>query len=292
MKILWITTFRSFGISSKNDNVQKKFLRSLEDLKQDITLAVTIFNEKNIKKNINKFKFKKKFFVNKKKLPHKSRYSQSISMENALNLCDKKKFELIVWSTADLQVPKNFIVKIKKEINYENCSTVFPLHYVDSEGKIELYPSNYGLDIFIFRIKDDKKIILLKKLIMQCPNYDWGCYEHFLTSVSDILSIKKVNIQEDLVLKKFNNDRVTFNETRNKEIRSWRINQKYLIKYLKKNKLSILYANGSIYYLIYKFFSFTSLNWKLSIIYIKLLFKLIKVLIIKIKSNLLQKIYN
>ena len=69
MKILWITTFRSFGISSKNDNVQKKFLRSLEDLKQDITLAVTIFNEKNIKKNINKFKFKKKFFINKKKTP-------------------------------------------------------------------------------------------------------------------------------------------------------------------------------------------------------------------------------
>ena len=56
MKILWVTTFRSFGISLKNDNVQKKFLRSLENLNQNITLAITIFNEKNIKKNI-KLKF-------------------------------------------------------------------------------------------------------------------------------------------------------------------------------------------------------------------------------------------
>ena len=56
MKILWITTFRSFGISKKNDAVQKKFLNDLNKLNSDITLSVTIFNEKNVKK---KYFFKK-----------------------------------------------------------------------------------------------------------------------------------------------------------------------------------------------------------------------------------------
>ena len=50
MKILWVTTFRSFGISNKNDILQKKFLKNLQNLKCEITLSVTIFNELNVKK--------------------------------------------------------------------------------------------------------------------------------------------------------------------------------------------------------------------------------------------------
>ena len=46
MKILWITTFRSFGISKKNDAVQKKFLNDLSKLNSDITLSVTYLMKK------------------------------------------------------------------------------------------------------------------------------------------------------------------------------------------------------------------------------------------------------
>ena len=33
-----------------------------------------------------------------------------------------------------------------------------------------------------------------KKIINQCPNYGWGCYEHFFSSISDALNIRYINI--------------------------------------------------------------------------------------------------
>ena len=89
MKILWITTFRSFGISKKNDNVQKKFLNDIKRLSAEITLSVTIFNEFNVEKNVNIKGLNPVFFKNSKNLLHNSKYSQSICMENAMKLLDK-----------------------------------------------------------------------------------------------------------------------------------------------------------------------------------------------------------
>ena len=76
-----------------------------------------------------------------------------------------------------------------------------------------------------------------------------------------------------LKIKKYNNDRNAFNDFREHEIKSWRINQRYLLKYLKNNKLSELYATGSMFYLIFKFFNFQELNLRSIIIYTKIFFK-------------------
>ena len=117
MKILWITTFRSFGISKKNDAVQKKFLNDLSKLNSDITLSVTIFNEKNVKK-IFLQKNQNYFFKNKNKLLHNSKYSQSICMQNAMTILDDT-FDFIIWSTADITIPKILLIKsilLKKKI--------------------------------------------------------------------------------------------------------------------------------------------------------------------------------
>ena len=273
MKILWITTFRSFGVSKKNDAVQKKFFNDICKLKCDITLSVTIFNEKNVKKNISSKKIKTIFFKNKKKLLHNSKYSQSICMQNAMSLLDNT-FDCIIWSTADITIPKNFFNKINSFNEKNILMTTFPIHFVDSQNNISSFSSNWGLDLFILKINSKKKILKFKKMINQCPNYGWGCYEHFFSSISEALNIKYINICKNLVIKKYMNDRKAFNEVRENEIISWKINQNYLIKFLKKNNLSKLYATGSMYYLIYKFFNFTELNFRSIIIYCKIILKI------------------
>ena len=273
MKILWVTTFRSFGISKKNDDLQKKFIKNLQKLKCEITLSVTIFNELNIKKNVNVKGINTIFFKNKKKLLHDSKYSQSICMENAMKIFNEN-YDCIIWSTADIIIPQNLINKINSYKEKNILMTAFPMFYVNSKNQINSYSSNWGLDLFILKIDSKEKIRKLKKIISQCPNFGWGCYEHFFSSISDALNIKFINVCKNLVIKKYNNDRNAFNDFRKNEIISWKINQKYLIKYLKKNNLNVLYATGSMYYLIYKFFYFKEINFRLFIIYLKIFFNL------------------
>ncbi len=287
MKILWVTTFRSFGISKKNDVLQKKFLKNLQKLKCKITLSVTIFNEVNVKKNVNVKGIDTFFFKNKKKLPHNSKYSQSICMQNAMKLFDKN-YDCIIWSTADISIPTNLINKILSYKEKNILMTVFPMFYVSSENQINSYSSNWGLDLFILKIRSKEKVKKLKKIINECPNFGWGCYEHFFSSFSDALNIKFINICKDLVIKKYNNDRNAFNDFRKNEIISWKINQKYLLKYLKKNNLSYFFATGSMYYLIFKFFNFKEINFRLFVIYLKI----ILLLPINLIRYLSKKIFN
>ena len=273
MKVLWVTTFRSFGISKKNDILQKKFLKDLQKLNCKIKLSVTIFNEVNIKKNVSVKGIDTVFFKNKKKLPYNSKYSQSICMQNAMKLFEEN-YDCIIWSTADISIPPNLVDKIQSYREKDILMTVFPMHYVSSQNKIDSYSSNWGLDLFILKINTKEKVRKLKKIIIQCPNFGWGCYEHFFSSISDALNIRFINICKNLVIKKYNNDRKAFNDFRKNEIISWKMNQKYLLKYLRKNNLSDLFATGSMYYLIYKFFNLREMNYRLLLIYFKIFLKL------------------
>lgn len=275
MNILWVTTFRSFGISKKNDKLQNRFLNDIKKLKCNVTLSVTIFNEINVEKNLKNSSLKTKIFKNKKKLKHNSKYSQSICMKNAMTIYNRN-YDYLIWSTADITIPKNFTNKINSIGDNNILMTVFPMYYVNSKNIISSYSTNWGLDLFILKIKSLKKITQIKKLIKQCPNYGWGCYEHYFSSIADALKIRYINLCKNLIIKKYNNDRDVFNDLRENEIKSWKINQNYLIKFLEKNSLSKLYATGSMYYLIYKFFNIRELNLRLLIIYIKILIKLPK----------------
>ena len=66
---------------------------------------------------------------------------------------------------------------------------------------------------------------------------------------------------------KYENDFESFSEDRNWQIESWKENQRYLLNFLRENKLSELYAYGSYYYLLYKVFNFRDLNFKLLLSY-------------------------
>ena len=199
-------------------------------------------------------------------------------MKNAMKLFDES-YDCIIWSTADISIPRNLINKIRSYKEKNILMTVFPMYYVSSKNQISSYSSNWGLDLFILKISSKEKVKKLKRIINECPNFGWGCYEHFFSSISDALNIKYINICKNLIIKKYNNDRNAFNDFRNNEIISWKINQRYLLNYLKKNNLNNLFAKGSMYYLIYKFFNFKEMNFRLIIIYFKIVFKLPIVLI-------------
>lgn len=274
MKLLWVTTFRSFNISSENDDVQHNFLKSLEYHKKNIDLCVTTFKEKNVTKNLNYYKIKKYIFNNKHKLIYFSKYSQSICMTNAMQILKKKQYDYLVWSTADIIIPKNLIKVLNKYFNNNAIFTVFPQYQINGK-KYEKYPDNFGLDIFI--IKNNKESIkVLSSLIKTCKNYGWGCYEHFLSSIHEVLQVKFINLFKHIKIFKYDNDRIAFNDTRKNEIKSWRQNQKFLINYLKINKLSTFYATGSMYYLLYKLFRIQDQNFTSIISHIKILFRLCK----------------
>ena len=68
---------------------------------------------------------------------------------------------------------------------------------------------------------------------------------------------------------KFENDFKTINENRDWQVKSWKKNQKYFVNFLKKNSLSLLYAYGSYYYLLFKIFKLRDFNFNLMIVYLK-----------------------
>ena len=68
---------------------------------------------------------------------------------------------------------------------------------------------------------------------------------------------------------RFENNFSETKEDRSWQINSWPQNKIYLIAFLKRHNLSLLYAKGSYYYLLYKIFNFKDFNLRLLIIYTK-----------------------
>jgi len=90
--------------------------------------------------------------------------------------------------------------------------------------------------------------------------------------------IKKMDIV------KFENNYESVQEDRSWQINSWFENQKFLIIFLKKNNLSVLYAKGSYYYLLYKIFNLNEINFRLFVIYLKTFLISLPKSIVKIKN--------
>ena len=96
-------------------------------------------------------------------------------------------------------------------------------------------------------------------------------FEHYLFSLSELFKLKKRNLRT--VCKITKKENVSRNSSSN--LISWKSNKIILEKMLKKNNLSNLYANGSMYYLAYKLINIKNLNFELIFIYFKLLIKFI-----------------
>jgi hypothetical protein len=274
MKLLWWTSFRSFGISGDNDNTQRIFLNSIKNL-NNTTLIVSQFGEKGVKKNLKSHKVKFIFKNgNTNILPPGQKFSNQVMCHNALvEYCKKgSTYDCLVYSTCDIIVPENLIkvlniIKLKNFIAY-----VFP-NVLVKNGKLlkNIFPL-YGIDLIVFKLNKNlaKKFL---KLNYDWEQYGWGINEHYLMSMKQALDLPSVNLWKYMDIIKFENDYTGLNESRARQISDWDRNKNYLLKFLKKNKLSTLWANGSYYYIILKHFSLKFLNFRLLLNYVLLYFQ-------------------
>ena len=106
------------------------------------------------------------------------------------------------------------------------------------------------------------------KILNKYPNYNWGMFEHYLFSLSELFKLKR-NLR---TVCKITKENVSRNSSSN--LISWKSNKIILEKMLKKIIFQI-YANGSMYYLAYKLINIKNLNFELIFIYFKLLIKFI-----------------
>lgn len=271
MKFLWSTSFRSFGKSSSNDNIQRNFLSSLASKKFNLTLFVTQFGEIGIEDEIKNYQINYKLKDAKNNIPINKKYSNQRMFKYSLEEFIKGDYEYYVHSTADLILPFNLIENLAKFKNNNKLFFIFPNTLI-ANGKI-INPNSpiFGIDIFIFKMDKIKAKIFLD-LVEDWEQYDWGIVDNFLISVADKINLSFVNLYKSSNIIKFENDFSSFNENISWQKNSWTENKVYFLKFLKKNKMSTLYANGSYYYLAYKFFQIKDLNLNLLICYIKLFF--------------------
>ena len=270
MKALWWTSFRSFGVSNDNDNTQNIFLNSIKNYKSNITLIVTQFGEKNVKKTLARhdinFIFKE---YPKKKLPIGERFSNKIMCENALQEYCKKSsdYHYLIYSTCDIIAPNNLLEELKN-IEYKNfMAYVFPNTLIKNGKLFNKINPIYGVDIIIFKIdkKIARKFLTLNK---DWEQYGWGINENYFMCMKDALNIPSVNLWKKMDVIKFENDFKSFNETRKNQIIEWDKNNKYFIRFLKKNNLSLFWSKGSYYYLILRHFNFRLLSLSLFLKYL------------------------
>ena len=285
MKALWLVSFRPVGKSKNVDINQDKFLESINSINFDITLSVTQFDEKNVKEFVKSKKIKN-FYKNipKNNLPLNKKYSNKLMLDNALSQYIEGDFQYLIYSTADIIVPKNLFEILSKKSENNLCSFIYPnTHVTNGVIKSSFWP-HYGIDLIIFKISKDKAL-KFKDIIKSYNQYDWGIVENFFISCSEALQLPKENLFKYIKVKKFDNDPQTFVEDRDWQVKSWKENQIYFLNFLKENNLSKWYAYGSYYYLLFKIFNFKDLNFKLLLSYLIFYpYNLIKKIIMEIKK--------
>ena len=288
MSILWMTSLRPIGKSIENDEIQNLFVESLKNINAKISLSLTQFDDQGVEEYISKQDIKT-FFINfeKKKLPMGTKYSNKVMLENAVDQYLKYNFEYLVYSTADILVPKNvflFVDKIKEKLGNSKsfCALIYPNILKKNGIIISDTTPLYGIDFFIFKITKEEAL-KLKKSIESWDQYDWGINDNFYVSVCELLDLPIYNLYKDNKLIKIENDFKTIKEDREWQTISWNKNKKYFINFLKSNNLSLLYAYGSYYYVLYKIFRLKDFNFKLMIVYIKFL--------IQIPLHLINKVF-
>ena len=282
MKTLWLVSFRPIGKSKVNDTYQSIFVDSVKSLEKDITFSLTQFDEQNVKKFIDD-KNIKSFYTNisKKELPNNKKYSNKLMLDNALSqFLDNDNFDYLIYSTADIIVPNNLFQALSKISEKNFCALIYPnTHITNGIVKNNFWP-HFGIDLIVFKISKEKAL-KFQEIIKPYKQYDWGINENFYIAASEALNLKRFNIFKHCNVMKFDNDFAAFTEDRNWQIKSWKENQGYLLDFLKYNNLSQLYAYGSYYYLILKFFRFRDLNFNLLLSYL-----------IFYPYNLFKKIFN
>ena len=269
MKILWQVSFRPLNKSRINNEVQNTFINNIRKYDADITFCVTQFDDYGVKKFLKKKKIKMKYFnYPKRKLPKNVKYSNSIMLKNSLKYYLKNNYDYFIFSNADVILSKKIIkiLKLVKEDNY--MGFIYPNILIKNGKQESSFKPHFGIDFIAFRLSVDKAKQFLKYL-NSYKQYNWGVIDNFYISIGDALNLKSENLFKKINLYKVENKFSDFKENREWQIDSWKKNNYYFKKFLKKNNLPNLYATGSYYYLLFKVFKFKDMNLKLFLIYLR-----------------------
>lgn len=266
-KFLIAATFRDFNKKDKNYFDQIRYVKKiLKYNKLNIKFAITQFNEKKVKKILNIIPHDKLFYF-KERIPKKYRWSHSKVLINGLKVFNKNDFDYIIWSSTDILINKDIFLFLKNN-DMPKIYTFFP-----NINKEKYNKTFFGMDFFAFKISK-KNATLLIKILKKYPNYNWGIFEHFLFSFSDLLNLQIENLFSNGKIFKFDNNKKQ--DVLDWQKKSWLKNQIIFEKFLKKNRISLLYSKGSMYYLLYRLFNLRKLNRNLILIYLKLIYFFLK----------------
>ena len=271
MKLLIATSFRPFGFSKNNDSYQQIFLNSLKNLNCDLTICTTQFDDDGVQEVLKSSGINYIYNnISRHSLPEGKKYSNQIVFKKALQEFCKidSNYDFFLYSCSDILLPANLKDVLLEQKNTMSVYLVYPNTLIKNGKILSYYNAIYGIDLIIFRL-DKSKAHFFLKIIEDWKQYDWGINENFLLAISDLLNLPIFNLIKKMDLIKFENNFSEIQEDRSWQINSWKENQIYLINFLKKYNLSILYAKGSYYFLLYKIFKFRDLNLRLLIIYIK-----------------------
>ena len=286
MKILWQVSFRPLSKSKSNDNTQSKFIDNIKNFSADITFSITQFDDYGVRNFLKKKKIKKKFFnYPKRLLPKNSKYSNSIMLKNSLNYYIKNNLDYFIFSNADVLVSKKIISILKLVKTKDYMGFIYPNTLIKNGKVISSYTPHYGIDFVAFKLTK-KKAKLFLKLLNDYKQYDWGVIDNFYIAAGEALGMNLQNLYKKIKVKKIENKFKDFNENRAWQIQSWKKNNYFFKKFLRKNNLSILYSIGSYYYLLFKIFRIRDMNLKLLIIYLRFYFLLPVQLVKKILKTI------
>ncbi len=241
IKIIICSTFRDFQ-GSKNDEIQKIFLKSIENQTyENFELVVTLFGEKNVQKEVEKFNFKSSFFNGS---IDRYRYSLTQVILNAIDQAEKETGSyLIFWTTCDVIYDDNFFEIVIK--NYKNniIGTSHPHTIFSSLAKYNEKIDNKngklfsGFDLIYF-----DKDFLNYKVKDAIKNYifnDWGVFEHFLISLNEFSKESNmINIHEESKIYKIENDREITNEPNQFLMNSHKLNAVVFNKFFDENNIT------------------------------------------------------
>jgi hypothetical protein len=271
MKLLIATSFRPFGVSKNNDSYQLMFLNSLKNFNCDLTICATQFDDLGVENILRKSELPYIYNnISKKNLPIGKKYSNHEIFRSALKeFCKKESnYDFFIYSCSDILLPSNLINELFKRIDIQSVNLIYPNTQIKNGKMLNYYTFIYGIDLIMFRI-DKLKAELFLEVLSDWKQYDWGINEHFLLAIANLLNLPVYNLVRYMDVLKFENNFNDIKEDRTWQINSWNENKIYLINFLKRHNLSLLYAKGSYHYLLYKIFNFKDLNLRLLIIYIK-----------------------
>jgi len=239
-KIYICTTFRDF-VGSDNDDIQKLFLKSIqEQTYQNYEVVVTTFGEKNVESVVRSYFPTKSRFINVHL--EKYRYSLSDVVINGVNAALEDAGSILVWSTGDVIWDKNMLEEIAKYykpgfsgICHPNIVSTTINNY--QAGKYEVFPIYRGIDFMFF----DAELFRNKKIYGYLDRfrfYEWGAFEQFLAGIAEVASDTRINVFPVGKVYKIENNRAVNNETIEYLRKSGKSNKRVMNRFILVAKLS------------------------------------------------------